>query len=191
MKVLLGHLTIAKFEWHADWDPTTSDHRLAILDAIGEKLRGLVDCLPLSNFGPRQPPSPFLWHRRIERSWKKDAILFNFQNPLYQKLHNLRSDLAAAFPSAQLFERNSFHISLDSVVQFKTATPESGYLAWSKTELVTAFNYNKSTGVYWEDGDGQTYCEETKGLTFQAGGANRVPHETNVSRECMSVIVDL
>lgn len=153
----------------------------AELDTIGRSFRKLLDGLSLANVGPpstKTPPphlaalfeelfdrpvpqSSFLWHQRIERSWSKDAVVLNFHHPLYQQLHHQRTALSTALSTAlppsednhqvRLMNRSSFHISLDGVVLFAVAKPESGYLSWSKHELVAAFNHNKKSGVYRED----------------------------------------
>ena len=177
-KVLFAHLTLAKFTWSDVWDiESFNAKRRAELDTIGRSFRKLLDGLSLANVGPRLPstrrPQPyltalyeglfdcpvtqssFLWHRRIERSWSRDAVVLNFHHPLYQQLHHQRTALSTALHGTRLMDRSSFHISLDGVVLFAVATPDSGYLSWSKHELVAAFNHNKKSGVYREAGFGQ------------------------------------
>ena len=97
-----------------------------------------------------------LWHRKIHRSWPKDAVLLNFHHRLHQRLHNIRGDIARELPTARILERSVFHISFDGVVELRKSVPDSGYLAWTLDELVIWFDVARQSGVFWEAGSGQS-----------------------------------
>jgi hypothetical protein len=128
-----------------------SAERQRALACVGDDLTLMFDWLPISPPPPLCTPSGFLWHRKIHRAWPKDAILLNFQHPLHQRLHNLRSTLARALPTARILDRAAFHISFDASIEFRNAEPDSGFLPWSLEELIIVFEVNRRSGVYWEN----------------------------------------
>ncbi len=155
-KVWFGHLTLAKFTVPNNaWDyDRLSPATKAALAEIGRRMSHLLNWSPI-RYPDVSAPSSFLWNRRLQFAWAKVALILNFHHPLHQTLHNLRSMLRSAIPSAHILERGVFHISFDGIVQFEVATPGSGYLGWSLVELDRVFTFNCSFGVYSELGDGR------------------------------------
>ena len=149
-KVWFGHITLAKFTWPGTpfvFDSLPPSKRAVLID-IGKRFSALFNWSTILDPAKVSPPSPLLWHRRLECAWTKVAILLNFMHPVHQKLRNLRSDLAAALPSAHMFDRGSFHISIDGIVHFEIAVPGSAYFDWPLHEISRVFTYNCTFGVY-------------------------------------------
>ena len=94
-KVLFGHLTVAKFTWHTAWESRTLHERQQEeLDNVGRRLSLLVNNLSLSSIGPRSPLNSFMWHGKMDRTYSKDRIIQNYNHPMYQRHHVLRTDVA-------------------------------------------------------------------------------------------------
>jgi hypothetical protein len=155
-KVWFGHITLAKFSWPLGiWDyDSLMPSRKADLEEVGRKMALLFNWTPI-RYSNDATPSSIRWLRELNYTWAKVALLLNYQHPLHQSLHHLRSSLRSILPLARIFDRGNFHISFDGIVQFELALPDSGYLGWSVQELNRVFAFNCASGVYSEKGDGR------------------------------------
>ena len=155
-KVFYCHLTLAKFVVHGTWDASSFSRdqtltlpplplaghvsaRLLAVEEIGTRFCQLLADLSLSNILPEIPPSScsaFLWHNSIKRQWARDVVLLNFQHPLCQRFHSLRTQLSDLLPTARMLDRNSFHLTIDGGVHFQHAHLSRGYAIWAKVYML-------------------------------------------------------
>ena len=87
----------------------------------------------------------------MDRTYSKDQIILNFNHPMYQRLHVLRTDVAMILPSAHVFNRSAFHITIDGAVEFQAVEDTYRQLAWPKRDMLRYFRLFKRYGAYNTD----------------------------------------